>query len=43
MGFQWALSPQTECMPRPASGNLTDTGAEEDSASAGLGQVRYIC
>lgn len=37
MGFQWPLSPQTECMPRPGSGNLTNTGAEEDSVSAWLG------
>lgn len=37
MGFQRLLSPQTERMQRPGSGNLTDTSAEEDSVSAWLG------
>lgn len=39
VGFQWPLSPQTECMPWPSCGHLTDTGVEEDSVGAWLGQV----
>lgn len=39
MGFQWSLSPQTECWKRQSSGNFSDLSAEKNYIGGWMGKV----